>query len=273
MDTPPSTQPEAAVAIVHATVPYDAVLLIRRSERKADSWSGHWSFPGGRRNPEDRDALDTALRELEEECAVRLTRESLQKTFPHMMARRKVGRFISVAPFLLRIDNQAVAIPDSREAVEARWIPLSKIVDPREHSLCAVPNWPREMLFPAIDLDGIPLWGFTYRLLTLWLDLTASHSPGSVHAFQLASCILDFVLSRGLSLEHGWEDPAIASKATKEQVIKLARVKGQIPATSVLDHFSRPTPYVPLVNYLEVRSNYVRVADLTFREYVIEAAD
>jgi 8-oxo-dGTP pyrophosphatase MutT (NUDIX family) len=50
-------EPDAAVAIVHARGAADSVLLIRRAEREADPWSGHWSFPGGRREPEDRDPV------------------------------------------------------------------------------------------------------------------------------------------------------------------------------------------------------------------------
>ena len=68
-------EPHAAVAIVRARQPRESVLLIRRSERQEDSWSGHWSFPGGRRDPEDPDLLHTAFRELEEECGIRLGRE------------------------------------------------------------------------------------------------------------------------------------------------------------------------------------------------------
>jgi len=64
-------EPQAAVAIVSARQPRESVLLIRRSERGDDPRSGHWSFPGGRRDPEDPDLLHTALRELEGECGTR----------------------------------------------------------------------------------------------------------------------------------------------------------------------------------------------------------
>jgi ADP-ribose pyrophosphatase YjhB (NUDIX family) len=267
------TEPEAAVAIVHATRPEDSVLLIRRSQRDADPWSGHWSFPGGRRSFEDRDLMDTALRELKEECGIWLGRERMEKAFPHVEARRKARPFLVVAPFLFRVDAQLVAVPDLQEAVETQWIPLGTIMDPSQHSLRPVPNWPKEMLFPAIDLNGIPLWGFTYRLLTIWLNLTAGHSVGRLHAFQLASSVLDFVIRRGLRLQHGWTDPEAGPHANGDHVVKVAAVKGQIPVTAVLEHFSRSSCDMPLVNCLEVHSDYVRVVGLAFEEYLIHASE
>jgi 8-oxo-dGTP pyrophosphatase MutT (NUDIX family) len=256
-------EPEAAVVILCARVPEDSVFLIRRSQRPDDPWSGHWSLPGGHRDPDDRDLLDTALRELEEECAIRLAREQMERALPLSLARRKVGRFVLVAPFLLRTDCRPVAILNPSEAIDAHWIPLRTILDPACHSLCSVPDWPQEMLFPAIDLNGIPLWGFTYRLLADWLDL-ASHGIAREDAgFEFACSILDFVLARGLTLRHTWTESAIP---------RVAAVKGEIPVTAVRHHFSRPGLYVPVVNCLEVQSNYIRVAGLAFEEYFIHAA-
>lgn len=167
---------DAAVAIVHARRA-DSVLLMRRAERKEDPWSGHWSFPGGRCDPSDPDLLHTALRELEEECGIHLERDCLEAALPVATARRRVGRFLKVAPFVFRVDDELPVLVDLREAVEAVWVRVAMLRDPARHELLAVPGMPVETRFPAIDLNGVPLWGFTYRLMSEWLGVGSGDPP------------------------------------------------------------------------------------------------
>lgn len=272
------TEPEAAVAIVRTRGRNESILFIRRSEREEDSWSGHWSFPGGRRDPEDPDPLHTALRELEEECGIRLSREHMETALPTVVARRRTGPFLLVAPFVFGVDGELPTVLDPREAVAAVWIPRSLLCDPAQHCLRPVPHRPDEMLFPAIDLNGVPLWGFTYRLLTDWLD-RGSEDPkgrhGEMAGFQAARLVLDFLLARGLKLKHGWTDrpaqPATEQRSA-QHMVKVAAVEGTIPVYLVLAHFGIPGDHVPLLNLLEVRPDYIRLAGLDFEEYLISTS-
>jgi 8-oxo-dGTP diphosphatase len=259
-------QPDAAVAIVHARGLADSVLLIRRAEREADAWSGHWSFPGGRRESGDRDPLQTALRELEEECDIRLARERLEAALPPAVARRKVGRYLLVAPFVFSVDEEQPLSLDLREAVDAVWVPLRTLRDPARHALLPVPGVPPQVRFPAIGLPVVPLWGFTYRLITDWLHLIPHQRAIEEAGFDAARELLDALIAHGCALDHGWMD---------RDGVKVAAIREPIPVEWVLALVSAPAACIPRVNRLEVARRCVRVVGLAFEEYVIEgrAAD
>jgi 8-oxo-dGTP pyrophosphatase MutT (NUDIX family) len=244
------------VAIVHASQP-DSVLLMRRAEHPDDPWSGHWSFPGGRCDAADATPLDTALRELGEECGITLARASLEAALPAMLARRRVGPFLLVAPFVFRVPVELPTVLDPQEAAEARWLPLALLRDPEHHRLSPVPGRPAEMLFPAVELNAAPLWGFTYRLIADWLGLAPPPDAAAAAAFQVAAAALDWLLSQGLTLEHGWTNGTAA-------------VTGVIPVPLVLAHICEPAR-IPAVNAVEVRPDQIRIVGLAFEEYRIQA--
>jgi 8-oxo-dGTP pyrophosphatase MutT (NUDIX family) len=253
------TEAEAAVAIVHARGPRESVLLMRRSERESDSWSGHWAFPGGRRDPRDPDLLRTALRELEEECGVRLRRRDLEAELPARYARRKEGAYVLVTPFVFRTEGELSAVPDALEAAEAAWLPLDVPRDPARHLLLPIPGLPREVRYPGIELNGGPLWGFTYRLISDWLGLEAAPDRTGLEA---ASLVLEFLLGHGLRLVRGW---------VEEGQGRAARMSGAIPVSAVLDRFAGPGSHVRSINCLEVRPDRIRIAGPLFEDYFIYA--
>jgi 8-oxo-dGTP pyrophosphatase MutT (NUDIX family) len=263
---------EAAVAIVHAPrseqshkqgatgCHEESVLLIRRTERESDPWSGHWSFPGGRRDPQDEDLVETALRELAEECGIVLSRECLERCLPLTGAGRRVGRVMTVAPFLFHAPAELPTALDPDEAAQALWLPLAWFRDPARHSLTPVPRLPAERIFPAIELNGVPLWGFTYRVLTEWLGIHEACAPAEKPGFRAACLLLQFLLANGLELRHSWQDG-------------VAAVGGKIPVNRVFERLAVPAGEIPGVNSVEVRPDLIRILGLDLEEYVIEAGD
>jgi 8-oxo-dGTP pyrophosphatase MutT (NUDIX family) len=241
------TEPEAAVALLHA-VRADSVLLMRRTEREGDSWSGQWSLPGGRRAPGDPDLLTTALRELEEECGIRLPRSALTVAMPARLVGRRVGHYFLVAPFAFELDSELATLLDPLEAAHAEWLPLQTLRDLERHRLRNVPGHPPETLFPAVDLDGAPLWGFTYRLLCDWLALPAPYDA--------SAALLRFLADCGVTVERDWD-------------AGVAEVRGVIPVGEVRAHFCAPGPHALAFNRLELHPDRISLLGPGYEPRVI----
>jgi 8-oxo-dGTP diphosphatase len=254
------TEPEAAVAIVQAGGPEGSILLMRRAEREGDSWSGHWSLPGGRCELGDRDPVHTALRELEEECGVRLTERHLEKALAHTTARRKAPPYLLVAPFVFRVEAELPTTLDEREAVESLWIRVDTLRATNHHVMRAVPGRPAEMLFPTIELGGTPLWGFTYRLLTDWMNPTRELLPLGA---AMASKIVSYLSELGMKVREEWQPVDGA---------QVAEVEGEIPVDEVLARFGGAGAHVLSMNMLEVRPDRIRMLGPSWEEYRIVPA-
>ncbi len=61
----------AAVMVLLYPKDGDFCVLLNKRSQEVEHHKGEISFPGGSRDPEDRDTLDTALRETEEEMGIR----------------------------------------------------------------------------------------------------------------------------------------------------------------------------------------------------------
>jgi hypothetical protein len=121
-------------------------------------------------------------------------------------------------------------------------------------------------MFPAIELNGVPLWGFTYRVIAEWLGLHGDPASGEPAGFQAAGRLLDFLLARGMELRYGWRERSSGSHPAR-----IAGVKGAIPVDAVLAHLALPGNQIPKVNSLEIHPDAIRVLGLAMEEYVIEA--
>jgi 8-oxo-dGTP pyrophosphatase MutT (NUDIX family) len=172
---------EAGVAVLLAPAPTGeaAVLLIQRTLRPTDPWSGHIGLPGGRREPDDEDLVATALRETEEEVAISVPRASLLCGLDPVQARHRGGLLdLMIHPNVFGLDEPLPPQP-SCEVRAGRWIPLSVLADPLHATTHAAETPVGLRPSPAIRLDDWILWGLTYRMLgDLFLRLGGTLAAG-----------------------------------------------------------------------------------------------
>ena len=101
---------EAAVAGIVVREPTVEVLVLKRKANPRDPWSGHYAFPGGRRDEDDPTLLATCLRETYEECGIQLSAGNLVKQYPVRKAGNHLNQPVPVTTYLFELSEQ----PDIR---------------------------------------------------------------------------------------------------------------------------------------------------------------
>ena len=159
---------EAAVIAPVITRPEGEAILFTKGADHLSDHPGQMSFPGGGREPEDEDLLQTALREANEEIGL------------DPMAVNVVGRLddirtithYSVRPFVGRIPDRDY-LPSDEEVAEIVTLPVSELTDldnyeseHRDH-----PHY-GEIRLHFFYVDGYTVWGATARMLVQLLELS-----------------------------------------------------------------------------------------------------
>lgn len=153
----------AAVAVVLSELENElSVLLVRRSEREGDPWSGHMALPGGLAQSSDADLAQTARRETLEEVGIDLLRAELLGGLDDIAPMRSSE--LAVRPFVFWL-NEAAPVELSREIAEALWVPLAHFAEPTLRSSHEVELHGVRLSVPAYVLGQRVVWGMTLRLL------------------------------------------------------------------------------------------------------------
>ena len=159
---------EAAVSIIRCRYPVDSILLLRRRENSHDPWSGHFAFPGGRRDNLDKNIYETCLRETFEETGISLDASCLKEKISVTMAGSRVRSPVSVQPFLFELEERPKVVVEMSEIASYLWLDTALFCRIEKHvSAEVVPSYS----FPAYPLDDYYLWGFTYGVLCTILGL------------------------------------------------------------------------------------------------------
>ena len=141
------------------------VLLTRRTAHLSQH-AGQISFPGGRSEPEDRDAIQTALRETQEEVGLDPKQVEILGCLPDYCT---VTGY-RVTPVVGSVSALGQFSRDRNEVDEIFEVPLAFLMDGRAHQIRSVPgNDPGNALnrrtFYAMPYRDHFIWGATAGML------------------------------------------------------------------------------------------------------------
>lgn len=167
----PERAPTAASVLVPLVMRPDGLhmLLTRRTDHLRDH-AGQISFPGGRAEPDDADAVATALRETAEEVGIHPRHVEVIGALPHY---RTVTSYV-VTPVVALLAPDYEPALDSFEVAEAFEVPLPFLMTPAHHRRHAfeaqgVRRQFLSMPWTAPDASGQPreyfIWGATAAMI------------------------------------------------------------------------------------------------------------
>jgi len=133
------------------------VLLAKRAEKTDDPWSGQTALPGGKRNPEDRDLMETVVRETLEETSINLLEGCrFLGTMEPLRSKRKPD--VKILPFVVLLEKE-MTIKLNEELTEYLWISLRELVQDKGTAKFSFGE------YPAYIIEKHVIWGLTYRIL------------------------------------------------------------------------------------------------------------
>jgi len=155
----------AAVAVVLR--PDGDLLLIQRSIKAGDPWSGHMAFPGGRAEPHDDDLKATAMRECQEEVGLDLTDARLLGRLDDNISPARQNRppRLIISAFVFAITDPLPVLTPNHEVADTLWLGLSRFV--AEEARGTMPfRWKgHDVTLPEVRLEGSHVWGLTLRII------------------------------------------------------------------------------------------------------------
>ena len=158
----PAGQAYKPAAVLVPLVQREALtLLLTQRPLHLKHHPGQISFPGGRAEPSDRDAIATALRETHEEIGLAHQHIEVIGSLPpyHTVTNYAVTPVVALVqpPFALMLDPG--------EVVDAFEVPLDFILDPANHEKRSRPWQGRERHFYAMPYQDRFIWGATAAML------------------------------------------------------------------------------------------------------------
>lgn len=165
---PPGPLVPAAVLVPIVDRAGDPYVLFTKRTDRVGHHKGQISFPGGVIDPGDRDALDAALRECEEEIA--LPRAAVEPLGTLDDSETVATHFV-ITPIVGVVWSPVAWQPDGHEIERVIEIPFERLA---AEGGSRVEHWERDGVTRPVhffDYEGDTVWGATARILVHFLEL------------------------------------------------------------------------------------------------------
>jgi 8-oxo-dGTP pyrophosphatase MutT (NUDIX family) len=151
----------ASVLIALIERPAGLTLLLTQRTAHLTDHAGQISFPGGRAEDYDADAVDTALRESEEEIGLARRHVEILGSLPHYLT----GTGYCVTPVVALVQPPFEVLADPSEVAAIFEVPLSFLMDGANHQRLSVDLPGGRRSFYAMPYEGYYIWGATAGML------------------------------------------------------------------------------------------------------------
>jgi len=163
---PPPPWKPASVLLPVVAQPEGATLLFTRRTERLHDHAGQVSFPGGGREEADRDAVETALRETEEEIGLERQRVEVLGFLEGYLT---VTGY-AVTPVVGLVSPGFNLTPDPLEVAEVFEVPLAFLADPDHREVREREYAGRKLGYYLFKYSDQVIWGATAAMLVTFLD-------------------------------------------------------------------------------------------------------
>lgn len=146
-------------------------LLTRRSVQMR-SHSGQVSFPGGKAERTDKNALETALRESQEEIGLCPETVTVLGKIDQILSRN----FLLVTPFVGLIPASFKACPNEAEIESVFYVPLEFFMAEENHAITEYQS-SRSFFTHHFYFEDYDIWGLTALLILRFLEVSLGYIP------------------------------------------------------------------------------------------------
>lgn len=169
--------PPVPAAVLIALIRRDTGYTVLYTERSNGlrRHSGQVAFPGGRIDPEDRDAAYAALREANEEVALDPSDAEVLGYMPYYFT----GSNYFITPVVAIVEPRAPFLPNAGEVEHVFEVPVETLIDARNYGIYRHEYKGTERRSYEIEHAGHRIWGITANITRRFRDLvlTGEESP------------------------------------------------------------------------------------------------